>query len=376
MGENSPQFQTFKTTLGSFQLNKTPRGINQTNILQSVFKFCSSVECFQKFRLVSKSWQNAVETIRLDRSPSSTLISELCQLVEINESASAFFKKYLGIFRKVVLNFVRDFDSPNMDLATHLVLTHMRKLNFVIITKSERPENFESFLFQFIQKSKSTLENLALYYVDEMISLPNVCLPNLNTLSMITTYLQDDKTEELHALIKQFPIICENLKSFMISDILQAPPILNFLIENYSKHFIYAPEILVLDKIPLQISHLNLQNLGVIRYSSQIQYLFLDVPNLMIPSEGGWDEYKQILTYFPNLKAIAFYLYDDREITNIEMLIHSIPVNKRRKWEERISFFKSKNLQILNEEQVLEIIATIRENVSTSWSFDFLCLQK
>jgi len=60
IGEDSPQFQIFKTNIDSFNLNKTHRGSHMTNILQNIFKYSDSRECFDKFRFVCKSWQFSV----------------------------------------------------------------------------------------------------------------------------------------------------------------------------------------------------------------------------------------------------------------------------------------------------------------------------
>jgi len=102
IGENSPQFQTFKTSIQSFHLNKPLKGVHQKNILQHVFKYSDSRECFDSFRLVCKSWQNSVETIRFDAYPPNTIFQELSRH-ERNGHFPPFYGKYLKIFRMLYL---------------------------------------------------------------------------------------------------------------------------------------------------------------------------------------------------------------------------------------------------------------------------------
>merc|ERR1712034_119234 len=109
-------------------------------------------------------------------------------------------------------------------------------------------------------------------------------------------------------LMKTFvDVMCPSLKSFRISYIHRAPQILKYIANNYPSHFVYAPKISVLEHIPLKISHLKLANLAAYRYTSHIEYLILHVKNFHVPSEGGWDDYREILYFFPNLKGVTFY---------------------------------------------------------------------
>ena len=50
------------------KMNKALRGIDEKTTLQHTFKFTDPDECFQSFRLVCKSWRDAVETIKFNRT--------------------------------------------------------------------------------------------------------------------------------------------------------------------------------------------------------------------------------------------------------------------------------------------------------------------
>merc|ERR1711959_408461 len=54
-GEDSKEVHAFHEIIDSFNLNKVPKEINQTNILQNNFKFCDPLEAFKNCRLVSKT---------------------------------------------------------------------------------------------------------------------------------------------------------------------------------------------------------------------------------------------------------------------------------------------------------------------------------
>jgi hypothetical protein len=66
-GENSPQIHALQEIITSLNLHKPPPGIHQETLLQNTFRFCQVKECFENFRLVSKSWKHAIENMRFDQ---------------------------------------------------------------------------------------------------------------------------------------------------------------------------------------------------------------------------------------------------------------------------------------------------------------------
>jgi hypothetical protein len=164
-------------------------------------------------------------------------------------------------------------------------------------------------------------------------------------------------------------VMCPDLKMFYLHEIHQSPQILRYITQNYPSHFFYGPEISVLEHIPLKISHLNLERLAAYRYSYHIEYLILYVKNLQAPSEGGWDEYKEMLSLFPNLKGIIFY--HKTKYTNLVDPLSSIPSASQTIWQQRIDYLKSQNVEILYENQFSEIILELRKSLCPSWSFEF-----
>merc|ERR1712034_29438 len=164
-------------------------------------------------------------------------------------------------------------------------------------------------------------------------------------------------------------VMCPNMKTFVFIAIQTAPKILEYITENYPSHFVCSPEISVLEHIPLQISHLNLERLAAYRYTSHIEYLILHVKNLQAPSEGGWNNYTEILSFFPNLKGIIFH-YKKKYTTLVDPL-SSISSASQTIWQQRIDYLKSQNIEILYENQFLKIRSELRKSLSPSWSFHF-----
>jgi len=372
IGEDSPQFQTFKTSIDSFYLNKTPGGVHQINILQHVFKYSDSRECFDSFRLVCKSWQNAVETIRFDTHPPLTIFQELC-LHERNGNFPPFYTKYLKSFNFLWLPLSQHYisDMAKWNSISNLLLDNMKNLRKLVIRiRTSIPPKFLIFLFNLFKNSKSTLKQFLINSRDEMLTLPSISLPNLTNLR-ICIYPNHENQEQTFAYLMEtfVNVMCPNLKFFEIRHIYRAPQILNYIIKNYSNHFICGPDISTLEHIPLKISHLNLEKVAAYRYTSHIEYLILHVQNLQVASDGGWDDYREILSFFPNLKGIIFYY--NKKYTTLVPFLRSLPPAYQNIWQQRIDYFKSQNIKILNQGEHLEIISELRQSLSPSWSFHF-----
>jgi len=361
-----------KSFIDSFRLKPPPRGVHQTNILQHVFKYSNSRECFDSFRLVCKSWQYAVETIRLNTYPDPcTIFRELC-LHERNGNFHPFYTKYFKIFRNLVLD-LDEFDISDMlkwnSISNLLVdnMTNLRNICICFPISNSIPPEFVSFLFNLFKNSKSTLKDLVIECRDGMVTLPTISLPNLTHLSI---FMLDNKVQNFDDFMKTFvDVMCPNLKIVLVYDIHQEPQILKYITKNYPNHFIYGPEISTLEHIPLKISHLNLEHLAAYRYAPHIEYLVLHVKNLHVPSEGSWDDYRETLSFFPNLKGIIF-AYNETYTTLVSSL-SSLPSASQNIWQERIDYFKSQNIKILDESEYLEIISKLRQSLSPSWSFSF-----
>ena len=106
------------------KMHKPPRGMDQKTIIQHVLKFADAKECFQSFRLVSKFFQDAVETIKFNREVDYEIFQKLAQ----NEQfAPLYVQKYLKIFRKLYIpNYIMWGKNPGKILTP--IVNYMKKL--------------------------------------------------------------------------------------------------------------------------------------------------------------------------------------------------------------------------------------------------------
>jgi len=371
IGENSPQFQTFKSTIDSFHLSKPPIGVHETNILQHVFKYSDSRECFDSFRLVCKSWQNAVENIRLNTCPPVTIFQELC-LHERNGHFPTFYSKYLKSFRQLNLRLDRNFDMTKWNSISNVLLQNMGNLSKCWMTIFDPiPPKFVGFLFNLFRNSKFTLTFLHVNHRSDIVTLPAISLPNLTNFAFYVYPNHENKVPTFDYLMKTVvDVMCPDLKIFRMFFVNESRQILKNITNNYPNHFVCGPQIYSLEHIPLKISYLKLANLAAYRYASHIEYLILYVKNLYTPSEGGWNNYKEILSFFPNLKGIIFY-YKEEYTTLFHPLRILSSSFSQTIWQQRIDYFKSQNIKILSEHEYSEIISELRQSLSPSWSFRF-----
>jgi len=105
---------------------ETPRGIHQKTIIQHTLRFSDTGDCFQKFRLVCKSWKDAVETIRFNRMIGDEKMDETEAEIgffdDLDEQIKSqamvpninYFCKYLALFKKNFYTFVFRKQKPNL----------------------------------------------------------------------------------------------------------------------------------------------------------------------------------------------------------------------------------------------------------------------
>jgi len=366
LGDDSLQFQTFKQSIDSFHLNKPPRGVHEKNILQHAFKYSDSRECFDNFRLVCKSWKNSVETIRLDRWVPVEFIGELCRHTK-NNGFPQFYSKYIKIFKH--FRFYWDEDLEYMEKwepISNLLFRNLKNLGNICIDVELKPPNFTQFLFKLFENSQSTLEMFYICWATEdVLTLPTIDLPNLRCFELYLPSRGKMDINTFDYLIKHVASLCKYLKIFEL--FLQSKPaLLDYIIKNYPNHFVCGPLIQTLDHIPLKFSYLNLEDLAAYRYAPHIEYLVLITENFSVPNEGGWSHYKEILSFFPNLKGITFHGSD----YDLDSALEHLSLTNQNIWKERILYFKSKNIKILCKRKYSKILSEFRQ-LYPSWTFEF-----
>jgi hypothetical protein len=129
-GENSSAVLHLQKAMTELKMHQTPRGIDQKTIIQHTLRFSNEDECFQKFRLVCKSWKDAVETIRFNRFMDDEFFYNWDDKISLQEILPAsYLAKYLPLFRKLDMPFM---DLKNKNKIFPLVLNNMKKLNEII----------------------------------------------------------------------------------------------------------------------------------------------------------------------------------------------------------------------------------------------------
>lgn len=362
MGEKSPEFQIFKKSIDLFHLNKTPKGVHQIDLLQNIFKFSDARNCFDSFRLVCKSWQNAVETIRLNQDPHLEILSEISSH-ESNGKFPIFFIKYIKIFKRFTLNFI-NLDVTKWDSISKFILQNVKNLRAIgIFWNPTTPPNLEIFLFNFFKNSQKTLQEVGFFGDTHSFTFPQIFLPNVDTVIILL-----HQVENFNFINTLANIMCKDMKQFIFMDIHRIPNVLEYIAKNYTKNFVYSPEISILEHIPLKVSHLKLEHLAHFRYALAIECLVLEVPNLAMPSDGEWDNYQNLLFFFPNLKSIVFFY--KRKYTNLDSLLISLSSKNQNIWAQRISYFEAQKLKILSGKHFLDIKLKLK-NESSTWNFEF-----
>jgi len=346
-GEDSKQIHAFKEIINSFNLNKTPKGIYQTTLLQNTFQFCEPKESFLNLRLVCKSWKHAVETIRYNWALDLEKLSDFAQNGEI----PIYYAKYIKIFKKIEIWIDSEF-LTNYDKIITYILNHVKKINDIWLGSDvclADTHNFESFLLQLLQNSQTTLTGLWFPGI-KIFDIPIISLPNITQIVVEMFANYNDQISNFDRFVKNMVRNCEYLEKFTILNIHKCPNIVEYIKQNYQKHCISTGYIPSAKILPVKISfchHLSL--LQEFEYPSTIEFLrvIVDVSNLSSPFENGWKNYQTNLALCPRLKDMTIScLSEEGEIVDLQNALHDVSQENRDIWEERLSYLKSRGVKV------------------------------
>ena len=403
-GKNSEPFLYLQKSMVLLKMNENKRIFLPKNIIQKTLALCDPMDCFQKYRFVCKSWQNAVETLKLNRSFDSNLLNEIirksqtCNLPNFScvfdriryqtalgtRTAPTFYKKILKIFRK----FSVDFGSTHLrhwGMLGTAIVESMKNLNEINILDScsyiEEMENvvnidqLKLFVRQLLQNSNMTVKKLKLFSP----LVPNVLCPNVTRLKL------QIHGEEI--FINQFPQILQNMESLEIVELnplipdvnVTFPKLFEFIHKNYAKHCIYASNSYtlqylndILNFLPIKImdSFWDLTCLENKKYNYQVKFFMTRILPSAMPMDWGWGRWKEIFDQCSNLKAISFFNWENKN----EGLLDATPECDREIWKERIAYFQSRGIQILCQDDFYQNEKLQRElakEFGLKWSFMF-----
>jgi len=375
-GENSTPFLHVQSAMSELKMNKAPRSIDEKTILQHTFKFTYPHECFHSFRLVCKSWKDAVETIKFNRAVPLQISRDIDEIIKNGLPISTYFEKYLKCFKRLYAP-VDILASENGNHVISLILKNMHKLNLIWFRSDYGeilPETLDPFIFQILENSHETLQYLIIsrFCVPADISFPklkllvieigkNICVPEFKT---------------------YFPLVLKNmerLQTVKLVNVSFSKPdyydVCEYIAEHYDKHCISADicchnfEISNVAPVKILISVVDLEeNLQNFKYVSGLQYLhiFIDYPKE--PMTCGWDKYQQIFDQCLNLKGVELDWGDEN---GDAITLSQISEPYQTIWQERISYFEARRIRIVDDVGNENLKTKLAKEAGVTWKFDF-----
>merc|ERR1712034_232349 len=153
------------------------------------------------------------------------------------------------------------------------ILNNFTKLRRIAINFTSVPHNFDAFLYTLFKNSQHTLKHIK-YFVDlkslHTFTFPSIVLPNVSTFHLCLR-----GTDNFDGINIIPSTVCPNLKECAFWNIHKTANLLEYIEQQFPKHFVYSPNISTLDRIPLKFSHLKLNQFTHRRYASSIKCLAL-----------------------------------------------------------------------------------------------------
>jgi len=371
-GENSKPFLHVQSAMVELKMNKAPRGIDEKTILQHTLKFTDPDECFQSFRLVCKSWKDAVETIKFNRTVPSKIFINIDKIIKNGLPILPYFEKYLQCFKKLWAP-MEILASENGHLITSLILNNMGKLNSIWFeaTNLTLPETVNPFMLQMLKNSHETLQTTRI----SRFCIPDISFPKLKILEIVI-----GKDICLPEFKTYFPLVLKNMERLQTVTLRLSGSdyvgVCKYIIKNYGKHCISATasSYNILHIVPAKIvtGVLELEeDLQNAKYVSGLQYLHVIIDSIGEPMGYGWDKYQEILDQCLNLKAVEFTWFDEN---SSKTTLSQISEPYQNIWQERMSYFKARGIRIVDDGEIDEnehLQTKLAKQAGVTWKFHF-----
>lgn len=364
---------------------QAPLGIHQKTIIQHTLRFSDTKECFHNFRLVCKSWKDAVETIRFNRIVGPEILSEFDYMIYGDWVPMVYCLKYLALFKKILI-------PLNLEggKILSIILNSMKKLNAIKFDKrycrdgesesgycNDHEEEFDSFLFQILQNSRGTLRTL---HLPKFIVLPDdLFFPNLTELTLCGTdiFFQSQNFQINFPKILKIMSNLENV--FLDLGGRDSNNVYKYIFENYARHCISATASFwnncILNLVPVYILEdikflkTNLENT---KYISHLQHA-----HFVIDWEGGtmrdgWDTYQESFDQCTNLKAIELDTPSDGNF--IKKILPNLSQIEQEIWNERISYFQARGIHLAGANEISgnkNLRKKFANTAEITWKFHF-----
>ena len=361
------------TELKMHQTRQTPRGIHQKTIIQHTLRFSDVDDCFQKFRLVCKTWKDAVETIRFNRTLDEGFFYDLDDKMTLEGMTLAktnYFSKYLRLFKKIHI----PLSLENQNEIFPLVLNNMKKLNEIMFFSENASllKDFDSFAFQMLQNSHETLLVLSI----PKFVIPDIDYPKLRKLDL---WVGEDYIllQEFQTCFPQSLKNMENLEVITLCLYSCWESVGEYICENYSKHCISSSENETVSVMPVKIferiDHLwpDFANKKYVSHDSHLQYAHAHIYNAKNPMDNGWDRYQEFFDKWINLKAIEL------QGTNGDFFTEILPMlsqGNQEIWKERISYFQKRGIRLAHKNEICDnenLQKKLAKEARVRWGFNF-----
>jgi hypothetical protein len=353
------------------KMHKPPRGMDQKTIIQHVLKFTTAKECFQSFRLVSKFFQDAVETIKFNRKVDYDIFEKI---PSEGSQMPVYLEKYLKHFRKLDFPMTPHFlNRSNLDVVFSLFVNNMTKLNYIHLNPdyNELPDTCDLFISQILENSKETLQELS---VPKLV-MPDVFFPKLKTLQLEVGI--NINLHEFKAHLEKAVTNMERLeKTGLCTWVPGYKAICEYVAEKYGKHCISAEQggfEDALDLVPVKILTFvsNLEELRNAKYAYALRYFHAKI-NENWPTEDSWGNYRQIFDQFSNLEAIELEPMDMNWQSFITDVLPNLLEPSKKIWQERISYFEKCGIKIMEKKQIVEngaLELRLAKEAGVTWRF-------
>ena len=377
---NGKKFRESIDSLNVNYLNQQIRGIQQKDIIQSIFKFSDPEEVLANFNYVCKSWKCALDGLKFLEHNDFITIDDF--------RFESIVLKNISKFESIALQFdYRDLDPREEEKYFSYILNNVRNikaLNFIldVDTWDEEPEEqifilkIKSFFHSLLENIKHSMKAISVKGIIPSISLPNV---------QIIDILEMESERELEEIDELFAIISEFTKLTCIqfdtngngcSDELHHILTENQLItkcamsNNISDLEIFPIRILQL--IPeFEINFKNYQNYENIEYIS-FSTSIMETNILVSIKEIGlpW------VTSLPNLKGVIYINDEDNCIVHENNLNEHVkkypviydPIQVKKCWLHKFKILKENDIEILT---IFEFEERISKFIKNDWKIRF-----
>jgi hypothetical protein len=172
----------------------------------------------------------------------------------------------------------------------------------------------------------------------------------------------------------------ENLDLITVKTCCKDEDCFNFIGENYSKHCIFSSIFkgTMLDYFPLKFCK-NVGDLSDLRdrkYNHKVEYLSCWINNITEPTNGCWDEHREIFDQCCKLKQISFESDIDSFPIAFGITDPSVDLEQYetpKVWKEMAAYLKKRGIKIVQRNKIFndDFISKVAKEIGIKWRLEF-----